>query len=612
SPDVWVSQIVAGGGSRTLTLQTPAATTAPAAAALHDDTAALSAAVAAQQRGCIQIAPSGYSPDDTCAPLWFPLGGYNVSGPIPFSAALLIHGISSAALFGQNPFQPIFIGSARRVTVEGLHTFGSLTPYAITEASDTNVFSLKDIDAQFATDYVAEFLACASASCGASAEISGRFVGDRRLAFSSIDWLKVDPQTWVEPIFSNSQPWEAQIYGSGEWLAINGMVGVPQPKPYDRWVDNWSGNVTIDNGTRLGSENGGMSAIYTFAGHGGPPSWMGSSLVIRDSSVGTGSAGGAGNPASGIIVALNGTFPQQVTVESDANLVTTPLIDTCSGINIANANAPCVLPAGFAPTNLDTAFNDTLNQSQTVAIHATSTSNAGLRCFPLQAALQPYVPGPAACLQASAPPSAGIWPTGSVQFNNPHAFVWNQNPQPGQPLGWTLQPTVPGSTVRAAPVWQPNHGYTLAASPFGEGSDYVTDGAGNVFYVSAVALGATCTSAAAAPSWNIARAGNTTADGNCTWTYDATPASAWLGFGTVYPNASDTSVRFVGALTTTNATSDTIAVAGLTVAGHCSLQATNATAAAMSGVTCVAASGTVVVSHPAVAGGVFNVFLSYR
>jgi hypothetical protein len=607
--DTLVSSIVAGGGTTTLTLATAAANTQAEVQAMHDDTAAVAAALQAQGEACLNVSGSGFARDLACPQVRFAPGTYAISSPVPFGSNLQLEGSGAAVLVGENPFASMFQGDAHRVEIEGLHTVGSLTPYDVTEADDADVFDLAQVDAQYTTDYVVMLHACAF--CGGAANISGRFVANRRFVYSSIDWLRIRPQTWLEPSYSNSQPWEAQIFGAGEWVSIDGMVGIPQPKPYDRWVDNWTGNITIDNGTRLGAENGGMSAIYTFAGHGAGPSWLGATLVIRDSDIGVGSTGQPEEPAAGIIDPLNGTFPQQVVLEGDANLQTTPLFDPCSGLETADSSAPCALPAGFQPTNLDTAFNDTLGQAQNIAIMAYTSSDSGLRCLAIQPPLLPYVVGPAECRQAAAAPTSGIWLTGG-SGGMPNQTMWNANLRAGQPLGWALQANPPATTVRAAPAWQPNHTYTLAASPEGEGSDYVEDTSGHVFYVGGVMSGMTCTSGPAQPDWNTSAPGAATSDGTCIWDDDNTPAASWAAFGAVFAGLNDTSARFVGTILTTAATSNTLPVPGMTSAGHCLAQATNAAASGLGGVACTAGSGLIRLAHAAVAGASFDVFASWH
>ena len=64
----------------------------------------------------------------------------------------------------------------------------------------------------------------------------------------------------------------------------------------------------------------------------------------------------------------------------------------------------------------------------------------------------------------------------------------------------------------------------------------------------------------------------------------------------------------VGSLTTTSATSDVVALPGMTTVGHCSLTATNSSAATVTGVYVSAkAAGRITVTHPAAAGLTFDV-----
>lgn len=72
--------------------------------------------------------------------------------------------------------------------------------------------------------------------------------------------------------------------------------------------------------------------------------------------------------------------------------------------------------------------------------------------------------------------------------------------------------------------------------------------------------------------------------------------------------------QFVGSLTTTAATSDSLAATGVPVNAACTAQAQNAIAAGLVGgeyIPLVATAGTVVVYHAATAGGIFSIFCQY-
>jgi hypothetical protein len=77
----------------------------------------------------------------------------------------------------------------------------------------------------------------------------------------------------------------------------------------------------------------------------------------------------------------------------------------------------------------------------------------------------------------------------------------------------------------------------------------------------------------------------------------------------------DQLVRYAGTLTTTKAESDSLSVLGITASGHCEAHAENAAAAAMvltaPGVYASTSSGSVILHHPAAAGGTFNLFCSF-
>jgi hypothetical protein len=74
-------------------------------------------------------------------------------------------------------------------------------------------------------------------------------------------------------------------------------------------------------------------------------------------------------------------------------------------------------------------------------------------------------------------------------------------------------------------------------------------------------------------------------------------------------------LRFVGNITTTGASSDSLAVTGMSASGHCEQQAGNAQAATMvltaPGVYTVTAAGSVTLHHPATGGATFDVFCSF-
>lgn len=671
--DTLVTTITSGGGATALTLAASASQTVSGTAVRHSDGTAIEAAVTAQGTECINTQPAGFAAAYSCPPIWIPTGTYNVDGQIPVSAAIVIHSNSDATINFENPFADGFVGSVYTADIERLSTLGGRTPYVFTEVSDNDVLHLANIQARYSTDYVAEFLG--SAGSGGDATVQCTCVADRMYFYSGIDWLTIQAPSWIEPVMRNLQPWEAQIEALGTHTTLSGVVTAGVFKPYDRLLDAW-GDVTIGNGTRIGADPNGESAVYSFGG----------GVSITNSAVGTNTDTTLANsPSVGIIDTLNQTFPTRITYGSNPYVQTSPLIDTCNGIN---TRAPCILPAGFTPTNLDTVFNATLTANQTpYSIVLTQTEGAGLLSQSLQPALVPYVIGSALDHATYGAPTSGIWRTPS-SFNQGYGnWVFNRAPSP---LAYTIAATFNGLMERAAPTWAATTGYTLASSPYGEGHDYVTDGAGHVFYVSAVSSGTTCISNGSAPSWNTA-SGDTTPDGTCTWTTEGTnEAAIWLpvgaglngtltantllmgnggsgitlstetddgthfnvgraafnflptaaniyaasslgtstnnsntslgasGFcwglgtcGTTIPSSSAV-LQFAGTLTTTAAASDNLSVAGMTSAGHCQVQATNATAAALTGVTCVTGSGLVTVAHSATAAGTFSVFVTFN
>jgi len=75
-------------------------------------------------------------------------------------------------------------------------------------------------------------------------------------------------------------------------------------------------------------------------------------------------------------------------------------------------------------------------------------------------------------------------------------------------------------------------------------------------------------------------------------------------------SAITTQARYITTFTTTAAPSDQATVSGLTTGAHCGAYASNAVAAAMTGVYIVANNGSVTLNHSPMAGGTFNVFCS--
>lgn len=71
--------------------------------------------------------------------------------------------------------------------------------------------------------------------------------------------------------------------------------------------------------------------------------------------------------------------------------------------------------------------------------------------------------------------------------------------------------------------------------------------------------------------------------------------------------------QYVGTITTTAAVSDNLSVTGLTSSGHCSAQATNATAATtLTGVWTATGAGSMTLNHSASSGGTFAIFCSFN
>jgi len=86
--------------------------------------------------------------------------------------------------------------------------------------------------------------------------------------------------------------------------------------------------------------------------------------------------------------------------------------------------------------------------------------------------------------------------------------------------------------------------------------------------------------------------------------------SLTIGGGQKISNSSSV-IQFVGAISTSTSGSDALSVSGLTASSHCSAQATNSTAAALSGVYTVAGPTSVTLYHSPTAGGTFSVFCSF-
>ncbi len=70
--------------------------------------------------------------------------------------------------------------------------------------------------------------------------------------------------------------------------------------------------------------------------------------------------------------------------------------------------------------------------------------------------------------------------------------------------------------------------------------------------------------------------------------------------------------QFVGQITTTAASADTLAIPGLTAQGHCAASAANAPAAALGGIWVEAGANAMVLHHAAQAGAKLNVFCSFE
>ena len=86
-------------------------------------------------------------------------------------------------------------------------------------------------------------------------------------------------------------------------------------------------------------------------------------------------------------------------------------------------------------------------------------------------------------------------------------------------------------------------------------------------------------------------------------------ASLSVGGGGTITNSSNI-VQYVGTITTTASASDKLSVTGLTSSSHCNAQATNSTAAALTGVYIAVGSGVTILYHPPIAGGTFSMFCS--
>ncbi|HXR98585.1 MAG TPA: hypothetical protein VN709_12155 [Terriglobales bacterium] len=561
--DALVTTVAAGGGTTSLTLGTAAVTSAAAGLTVHDDTAALSAALAAQNAGCVPNQPAGSSPAAACRSVWIPAGNFNTTAPLVFDLWLRITGESTAWVNGEEPFQPLFSSAAASgIDFASLHTQGGLDAlYVRSAASDNSIVRISGVTVRFTTGYALslgtqEGGGAGLTAAGMSASVDGSFYGDRRLAYLGGDWGQFIPNTWVEDFPANKQPYEAEVTAAaGASVALHGVVGVPSVLPYDRWVDDWSAaSVVIDQDSRLGGEGGGMSAVYMFGGYGAgqafhsalatqglgaPFNWLGSSIVIRDSMQNSANVG--------VVTALNNSFPQNLTLGSNYWSINSGIVDTCSGVNDGTfATEPCALPAGFGGTNLDTIAEGALGRPDLYRIRAETSSNLGPLCVSgrLQPALLPFVES-GECRQIAAAPTAGVWTAGGSVGANSVVPIMNAMPSPGAPMGWVAAlgagPNLVGE--RAAPAWQAAHTYTLATTAAGEGADFVQATVGGTaysFYVSGVGSGSACTSGGTAPVWQTAvnsstGAGAITTDGTCTWTVESVGSEASQTLGYVSP-----------------------------------------------------------------------------
>ncbi len=553
SADVLVTAISGGGGSTLLSLADAASTSDSAAPAYHDDTAAVQAAVDEQAAACLsEQAESGAPYSGSCAPISISLGTYNVSNAINFGNYLNLNANEAGSVHGMEPFRPIFSsGAAQTVWISGLHTFGGKDAVFIDRAAaDDSVYNLS-IDARFTTDFaisVGTEEALDNGAAGISAIVSGNYSWDRAVMFFDGDYANVEPGTWVEPSYPNDEPYRAEFVNHGN-LGIHGLVGVPFTLPYSRWVDNWNGNVVVDGNSRLGAEKGGIPAVYQLGGYGAeqafdwalsspgyglPYSWEGSTVVVRDSAV---SAGNYASSSFGVITLLNNSIPQGITLNNLRDLYSSNAVSTCSSAGAA----ACALPAGYAPTNLDTVFEGIMGKfgALRTRVAAFSGNPSSTQFCPggFDANLYPF----ADCGASNAPPTTGVW-----GFDN--KFVPNSEPSAGTPAAWLAS-----SWGRAAPAWRANHTYTLATSPLGEGDDFVSatvSGTTYSFYVSAVGGGNTCTAGSTAPTWKTTfsfstGAGATTTDGTCTWTLETYGSTSASTPGYVAPYSAVPAARFV-------------------------------------------------------------------
>lgn len=562
SADALVTTIASGAGTTALTLAAPAVATATLAWTTHDDSAAINAALAAQGSACVQQYVAGNAPSIGCPPIRFAPGQYNVSEPLSFGSALNVTGAEGAFINAQEPFQNVFTsGWVLQADLSGLHFNGGKTVLFILQSgSDANRFNVDNIDVRYTTGFALNLGQSNTGAEGLSIKISGMFVADREMLLFSGDWCQIEPNTWLEPAFSNVEAYQPQIYDLGQSLALHGLVGVPAGLPYDRWIDAFPGRgygnfVTIDDSTRLGGENGGISPIYLLGGFGAsqafnwslattglgqPYDWFGTSISIRDTSLAQGQAG--------VVTVLNNSFPQHVTLSGNNEGLRSPIVDTCTAIGTSVDTAQCALPPGFTPTNLDTVLEGSLGGLQTVSFDVHGSNNSGPWCAPwdTQTELLPYMTS-SQCRVSFAPPSSGVWPVSGTDPTSAAILpmIANAKPASGAPSGWLLQSesTQWGGPERAAPAWQPTTTYTLATSPFGQGNDFVqatVSGTAYSFYVSAVSSGTTCMSGASAPSWNATfnastGAGATTTDGSCTWKVETYGTEQWWTDGYIAP-----------------------------------------------------------------------------
>lgn len=86
--------------------------------------------------------------------------------------------------------------------------------------------------------------------------------------------------------------------------------------------------------------------------------------------------------------------------------------------------------------------------------------------------------------------------------------------------------------------------------------------------------------------------------------------SLQVGGGDVLPSSA-TVVTRLGTITTTAAASDSLSVTNMTINGHVYWVALNATAAAMTGLNITPSAGSVLLTHPVTAGGIFDIYGSF-